>query len=66
MMSSKRLTIRFDDVSLPSKVADEAFKRGLCVFPCGFEGLRFIPPLDVKPREVDMALEILDKAIAAV
>jgi len=60
------VSIRFDDISLPSKVADEAFKHGLCVFPCGFEGLRFIAPLDVRAREVDMALEILDKAIAAV
>lgn len=60
------VAIKFEDISMPSHVVDEAFKRGLCVFTTGFDGIRFMPPLDVTAREVDLALEILDKAIAAI
>ncbi len=60
------VAIKFEDISMPSHVVDEAFKRGLCVFTTGFDGIRFMPPLDVTAREVGLALEILDKAIAAI
>jgi 4-aminobutyrate aminotransferase len=30
---------------------------------CGFESIRILPPLDVREREIDLALEILDEAL---
>lgn len=46
---------------LRDRVIDEAFKRGLLLLPCGDSSIRFSPPLILKPREVDMALGILDE-----
>lgn len=37
-----------------------AFQKGLLILGCGFESIRILPPLDVRKREIDLALEILD------
>lgn len=55
----------FDGPGMASRLVQEAFKRGLLVFTCGFDSIRFMPPLDVTVREADIALEILDEALAA-
>ncbi len=47
------------------RIAEEAWKRGLILLPCGKSGIRFIPPLIIKEEEVDVAMEILDEAIRA-
>jgi 4-aminobutyrate aminotransferase-like enzyme len=31
---------------------------------CGFESIRILPPLDVRKREIDMALDILDQVLS--
>ena len=51
---------------MAGKLMEEAFKRGLLVFTCGFDSLRFMPPLDLTVREADLALEILDQALGAI
>jgi 4-aminobutyrate aminotransferase len=51
---------------MAGKVMEEAFKRGLLVFTCGFDSLRFMPPLDLKLREADLALDVLDKALGTI
>jgi 4-aminobutyrate aminotransferase len=41
---------------------EKAFQRGLLLAGCGFESIRILPPLDVRKREIDLALEILEEA----
>jgi 4-aminobutyrate aminotransferase len=43
-----------------ARIIREAFQRGLLLLGCGFESIRFLPPLDVREREIDMALNILN------
>jgi len=43
-----------------------AFQKGLLLLGCGFESIRILPPLDVRKREIDMALEILDETLSEV
>lgn len=40
-------------------VVEEAFRRGVLLLPCGDSSIRFSPPLILKPREVDIALDVL-------
>ena len=51
---------------MAAKLVEEAFKRGLLVFTCGFDSIRFMSPLDLTVREADLALEILDQALGAI
>ncbi|MBW1817982.1 MAG: aminotransferase class III-fold pyridoxal phosphate-dependent enzyme, partial [Deltaproteobacteria bacterium] len=51
---------------MAGKVMEEAFKRGLLVFTCGFDSIRFMPPLDLTMREADLALDVLDRALGAI
>ena len=39
-------------------------ERGLLLLGCGFKAIRFLPPLDVTERELDLALEILSGALS--
>lgn len=40
-------------------IVEEAFRQGVLLLPCGDSSIRFSPPLILKPREVDMALDVL-------
>jgi len=51
---------------MASRLMEAAFKRGLLVFTCGFDSIRFMPPLDLTMREADLALEILDQALTTI
>jgi 4-aminobutyrate aminotransferase len=42
----------------------KCFETGLLVLPCGESALRFCPPLIVSRAEADVAVEILDSALA--
>ena len=59
------VAMTLDGSGMASKLVQEAFSRGLLVFSCGFDSIRFMPPLDVTIREADLALEILDDAMAS-
>lgn len=59
------VAMSLDGAGMNSRLVSEAFRRGLLIFSCGFDSIRFIPPLDVTMREVNIALEILDKALSA-
>lgn len=41
----------------------EAFKQGLLVLGCGHESVRFLPPMDVRTREIDLAMEAMEAAL---
>lgn len=48
------------------QILSRAFHKGLLLIGCGFESIRILPPLNVKKREIDLALEILDKVLSEV
>jgi len=41
------------------RILRRAMERGLLLLGSGYKVVRFLPPLDVRRREIDMALEIL-------
>ncbi len=43
-----------------------ALHKGLLLLGCGFESIRILPPLNVRRREIDLALEILDQLLGEV
>jgi 4-aminobutyrate aminotransferase len=59
------LALTIDGQGQADLLMKEAFKRGLLIFTCGFDAIRMIPPLDTTIREADIALNILNKAMAA-
>jgi len=59
------VAMTLDGSGMASKLVQEAFSRGLLVFSCGFDSVRFMPPLDVTIREADLALDRLDDAMAS-
>jgi 4-aminobutyrate aminotransferase len=54
--------IEIDSRERRDRVIARCFQKGLLLLGCGYEAIRFLPPLDVRQREIDMALEILEKA----
>jgi 4-aminobutyrate aminotransferase len=50
---------------LRDRIVDECFHRGLVIIGCGASALRFSPPLVIDRQDCDIALEILDQAIAS-
>jgi 4-aminobutyrate aminotransferase len=54
--------VEFDSRERRDRVISQAFRRGLLLLGCGYKVIRFLPPLDVRRREIDLALEILEAA----
>lgn len=52
------------DSQLRDRVVAHCFKRGLLLLGCGPNSIRFAPPLTVKRREIDRALEIIREALS--
>jgi len=46
-----------------NRIIGGAFQKGLLLLGCGFESIRFLPPLNVKKREIDIALNILEDVL---
>ena len=51
--------------ALRDRIIEEAYRRGLLLLPCGKSAIRYIPPLVIRPEEIDEGVEILDTAIGA-
>jgi len=49
----------------PRTVVDACFAQGLLVASAGYDVLRFVPPLVVQKQDIDLALEIVKKALAS-
>ncbi len=60
------VAMSIDGEGMAAKLIEEAFKKGLLIFSCGFNSIRFMPPLDLNVREADLALEILDQALETI
>jgi L-lysine 6-transaminase len=56
--------IDFVDGALRDAVQRKAYELGMIILPCGHKSLRFRPPLDVTPAELDEALDIVERALA--
>ncbi|HEY8056470.1 MAG TPA: acetyl ornithine aminotransferase family protein [Terriglobales bacterium] len=56
---------RTPDAARRDRIVDEAFKLGLLVLGCGSNSLRLMPPLICNREQADMAMDILEKAMAA-
>lgn len=53
-------------VEARNQIIQKAFRRGLLLLGCGESGIRFTPPLVVTQKEVDIAIEILDRCLKIV
>ena len=53
------------DAELRDRVETACFERGLILLGCGFNTIRWSPPLILKREHVDVALEIFDEAVVA-
>jgi 4-aminobutyrate aminotransferase len=58
------ISVETDD--LRNRVIRSAFQKGLLLASCGFESIRFLPPLNVTQREIDIALDILEDVFSEV
>jgi 4-aminobutyrate aminotransferase len=59
------LAVEFATEERRDAVVEAAMERGLLTLGCGDRVIRFLPPLDVRPREVEMAVDYLGRAIRA-
>jgi len=57
------LAIELDTPSRRDTIVNAALKVGLLIVGCGQKAIRLLPPLDVTSREIDLAVELLDKAL---
>ena len=57
--------VEFDTEARRDAVEDKAVKRGLLTLGCGHKTLRLLPPLDVREREISIAVELLAEAATA-
>jgi 4-aminobutyrate aminotransferase len=59
------LAVEFDTKDRRDAVQQAAMKRGLLTLGCGLKTLRLLPPLDVREREISMAVRLLAEATEA-
>ena len=57
--------VEFDTKERREAVVDAALERGLLTLGCGKKSLRLLPPLDVRDRELDIAVELLEDAVVS-
>ncbi|HXZ44049.1 MAG TPA: aminotransferase class III-fold pyridoxal phosphate-dependent enzyme [archaeon] len=57
--------MELDTVERRGRILQACLERGLLLLGCGFKAIRFLPPLDVTQRELDLALEILSGVLSA-
>ncbi|MDJ1433745.1 aminotransferase class III-fold pyridoxal phosphate-dependent enzyme [Halostagnicola sp. A-GB9-2] len=55
--------LEFDTMDRREAVIESAVERGLLTLGCGHKTLRLLPPLDVRDRELDIAISLLEDAI---
>jgi 4-aminobutyrate aminotransferase len=60
------LAFSVESEELRNRLIRESLGRGLLLAGCGFESVRILPPLDVRKREIDLALEILELVLKEV
>ena len=58
--------IELDTAQRRDKLRERCLKNGLLLLNCGSKSIRFLPPLNVNKREIDLAIEILEKSLKEV
>ncbi|MFC6786254.1 aminotransferase class III-fold pyridoxal phosphate-dependent enzyme [Halobaculum halobium] len=56
------LAVEFESPDLRDAVQEAALRRGLLTLACGSDVIRFLPPLDVTEREIEMGASLLIEA----
>jgi 4-aminobutyrate aminotransferase len=59
----KDRTTKQHAIKLRDEVIKNAYKRGLLLLPCGVSSIRYIPPLIITQKEVDLGIDILAESI---
>jgi 4-aminobutyrate aminotransferase len=54
--------VEIDSRERRDRIIARALEKGLLLLGCGYKVIRFLPPLDVRKREIDLALDILEEA----
>lgn len=57
------VAMEFKEKEKRNKTVKKSFENGLILLGCGEKSIRFLPPLDVREREIDMAMDILEKPL---
>ena len=57
------LAVEFESPDLRDDVQEAALRRGLLTLACGSNVIRFLPPLDVTEREIELGTELLIAAV---
>lgn len=57
------LAMEFSTTAQRNKIREKTMQKGLILLGCGEKSIRFLPPLDVNKREINLCLEILDSII---
>ena len=57
------LAVEFESSELRDDVLEAGVRRGLLTLACGNRVLRFLPPMDVTEREIEMGVDILVDAV---
>ena len=57
------LAVEFDTAERREAMVEALLQRGLLTLGCGVKTLRFLPPLDVTEREIDIAASIVEDAL---
>jgi 4-aminobutyrate aminotransferase len=55
--------IELSDSDSRDRVVNGCFERGLLLLGCGDRTVRMLPPLDVRPGEMDMAVAVFEQAL---
>jgi 4-aminobutyrate aminotransferase len=55
--------MELDTAERRRRILHACLEQGLLLLGCGFKAIRFLPPLDVTERELDLALEILSEVL---
>ncbi len=58
--------IELDTKERRDKLVMAVRKKGLLILGCGYKAARFLPPLDVHQREIDLAMDILEASLKEV
>ncbi|WP_348608113.1 aspartate aminotransferase family protein [Halobaculum rarum] len=57
------LAVEFESADLRNDVQEAALRRGLLTLACGSNVIRFLPPMDVTEREIEMGASLLIEAV---
>ncbi len=56
------VAVEFETKERRDAIVEAALRHGLLLLGCGYKTLRFLPPLDVTSREIELAVSIFEEA----